>query len=96
MARTLDQSLYDRMYYRYGSDYFLSEAGENPEAEGTGGGEAAAASETEAEEYGGWVFVPVSEHLQVPGIHAAGRVGSYPATATIVSALAPSTPLGRP
>jgi putative ABC transport system permease protein len=83
MARTLDQSLNDRMYYRYGSDYFLSEAGENPEAESSGGGEAVAASETAAEEYGGWVFVPVSEHLQVPGIRAAARVGSYPATATI-------------
>jgi len=82
MARTLDRSLIDSTYYRYGADYFLAEAGENPDAEGEGGGEASA-SDTQAEEYGGWVFVPVSEHLKVPGINAATRVGSYPAAATI-------------
>ena len=88
MARTLDQSLIDRMYYKYGGDYFLAEAGENlaAEAEAAGGGEAGgggSASETEAVEVGGWVFVPVSEHLKVPGIKAATRIGSYPATAVI-------------
>ncbi|MBC7234353.1 MAG: FtsX-like permease family protein, partial [Chloroflexi bacterium] len=84
MARTLDQSLHDRMYYRYGADYFLSEAGENPALEGgASGGEGASASETAAEEIGGWIFVPVSEHLKVPGIRAVTRVGSYPAVATL-------------
>jgi putative ABC transport system permease protein len=78
MARTLDQSLIDRMYYRYGSDYFLAEAGENPEAEGE-----ESAADSEAEEVGGWVFVPVSEHLHVDGIEAVARVGTYPATTTI-------------
>ncbi|MFH1085506.1 MAG: ABC transporter permease, partial [Chloroflexota bacterium] len=76
----LDQSLYDQMYYRYGSDYYLAEAGENPES--SEGGEGSAASSA-AEEIGGWVFVPVSEHLRVPGIRAAARVGSYPAVANI-------------
>jgi putative ABC transport system permease protein len=81
MARTLDQSLYDGMYYRYGADYYLAETGESA-AEGEEGG-AASASGTTAEEIGGWMFVPVSEHLRVDGIHAATRVGSYPATANI-------------
>ena len=83
MARTLDKSLVDRMYYKRGADYLLTEAGENPEAEAEAGGEAGGASETEAEEIGGWVFVPVSEHLKVPGINGATRVGSYPAGASI-------------
>ena len=87
MARTLDQSLVDRMYYKYGGDYFLSEAGENPEAEAGGGGEGGA-SDTQAEEYGGWVFVPVAEHMNVPGVNAAIRVGSYPATANIAKSTA--------
>lgn len=81
MARTLDQSLIHRMYYKYGADYWLSEAGESPDAEEAAQGEGA--SQTSAEEIGGWVFVPVSEHLKVPGIRAVTRVGSYPATATI-------------
>jgi putative ABC transport system permease protein len=83
MARTLDKSLIDRMYYRRGSDYLLAEVGENPEAEAEAAGEGGGASETEAEEIGGWVFVPVSEHLRVPGIKGATRVGSYPAEASI-------------
>jgi putative ABC transport system permease protein len=32
---------------------------------------------------GGWIFVPVSEHLRVPDITGAVRVGSYPAVASI-------------
>ena len=85
MARTLDQSLSDRMYYRYGSDYYLMEAGENPEnEEGAPTGDTeGSASDSQAEEIGGWVFVPVSEHLKVPGITAAVRVGVYPADVKI-------------
>jgi putative ABC transport system permease protein len=81
MARTLDQSLVDRMYYKYGGDYHLTEMGESPEGEGEGAAEGA--SSTEATEIGGWVFVPVSEHMRVPEIKGAVRVGSYPAVASI-------------
>jgi putative ABC transport system permease protein len=84
MARTLDQSLTDRMQYRYGGDYLLSEAGENPEADTGGGAGAAGGSDTSSSDAqvdvlqaGGWVFVPVSEHLKVPGIRAATRIGEY-------------------
>jgi len=82
MARTLDQSLIDRMQYKYGADYLLTEAGENPEEDEAGAGSdpaggSTAADEGEAVEVGGWVFVPVTEHLKVPGITAATRVGEY-------------------
>jgi len=82
MARTLDQSLTDSMYYKWGADYLLGETGENPAADAaaTGGGAPAETSPTASE---GWMFVPVSEHLKVPQIKAATRVGSYPVTAVI-------------
>ncbi len=84
MARTLDQSLTDRMRYKYGADYFLVEVGENPSSEEEGGGAVAeTATSTEAEEVGGWTFVPVTEHLKAPGITAATRVGNYPTVANI-------------
>ena len=84
MARTLDQSLSDRMYYKHGGDYLLSEAGENlAEEEAAAGGNGGSASDSEAVEIGGWVFVPVTEHLKVPGIEFATRIGSYPASASI-------------
>ena len=50
MARTLDQSLIDRMQYKYGADYLLVEAGENPgEDEGSAGGDAVTATTAERE-----------------------------------------------
>ncbi|HUV95202.1 MAG TPA: FtsX-like permease family protein [Anaerolineae bacterium] len=83
MARTLDQSLTDRTYYKYGADYRLVESGENPSGtaggEGFGGGGGASETEASADLFSGWVFVPVSEHLKVPGVEAAARVGSYSA-----------------
>ncbi len=90
MARTLDQSLSDRMYYKTGSDYYLMEAGENPEDEegAPTGGTEGSASDSEAVEIGGWVFVPVSEHLKVPGVTAAARVGAYPADVRIAKSSA--------
>lgn len=80
MARTLDQSLIDRMYYRYGSDYLLTEIGQPPEEEQgqESGIPALAGSESE-----GWVFVPVSEHLKAEGVEAATRVGVYKARVTV-------------
>jgi len=33
-----------------------------------------------------WVFIPVTEHLKVPGIEAATRVGNYPARVSIGTA----------
>jgi putative ABC transport system permease protein len=95
MARTLDQSLIDQMYYKYGADYQLSEIGENAELDKqaamgglAGGGAQSQNPEEAAVEMGGWVFIPVSEHLKIPGIRAATRVGSFPASANIARATA--------
>jgi putative ABC transport system permease protein len=84
MARTLDQSLYDMMYYRHGSDYQLFESGESPEDRGGASGETTTSvANTQAEEVGGWVFVPVSEHMRAPGVVDAARIGIYRADATV-------------
>lgn len=81
MARTLDQSMKDTYYYRYGADYQLIESGENTElASATAspdGTTTAAPTPTTESEFQGWVFVPVSEHLKAKGVTGAIRVGTY-------------------
>jgi len=82
MALTLDTSLLDQAYYRAGADLRLAELGESttdaPTA-GPGLGTQAAASANRADAQ--WLFLPVSEHLQVPGVAAAARVGNFTAMA---------------
>lgn len=78
MALTLDTSLADQAYYRAGADLRLAELGENTAetpagGPGLGGQTAPAAAQ--------WVFLPVSEHLAVPGVAAAARVGAFTALA---------------
>ncbi len=82
MALTLDTSLADQAYYRAGADLRLAELGENTAetpvgGPGLGGQIAPAAVRAEAQ----WVFLPVSEHLEVPGVVAAARVGNFTALA---------------
>ena len=87
MAVTLDSHLRDRVYYQIGADLNLAELGENTEESEQAGlpGQqqvqtAAASDETDEPR---WLFLPVMEHLQVPGVVAAARVGDYSATANI-------------
>ena len=82
LAQTLDHHLYDQMYYRAGAEMHLVELGESTETTEPGaafGGDARpVAEEGEEEEEGpSWLFLPVSEHLKVPGVQAAARVGRY-------------------
>ena len=90
MAATLDSHLVDRIYYQTGADLSVAELGEStqtPEASGSsspssslGQTGAAAGDDTEGPR---WLFLPVSEHLRVPGVRAAARVGDYSATSNI-------------
>lgn len=95
LAQTLDAHLHDQTYYQIGADAMLVELGQTavvnsetgapasaPASEGpSGGGQASsgAAEESEITEER-WVFVPVSEHLNVPEIQAAARVGDFTAS----------------
>jgi len=86
LAQTLDHHLYDQTYYQTGADMHLVELGESTETTGPGGGAFGASvsptteEEEEEEEGPRWLFLPVSEHLKVPDVQAAGRVGRYKAT----------------
>lgn len=77
-ARSLDQTLQDSIYYATGADLNLVEGGEFvPDA-------AAGQSDATITDSGLWNFMPISDHLRLPGVQAAARVGSY--TASLASA----------
>lgn len=86
LAQTLDSHLYDQHYYQIGADGNLVELGQTTAVEGQAGASDAASGATSTE--GGqeviqeerWVFIPVSEHLNVPEVEAVARVGDYTAT----------------
>lgn len=84
MAVTLDDHLSDQVYYQIGTDLNLAELGESTEEEDllTLPGQETE-TEDESEDEPRWLFLPVSEHLSIPGVQAAARVGDYDATANI-------------
>ena len=84
MAVTLDEHLWDQVYYQVGADLNLAELGESTEEteQVTLAGQEETTEET-TEDEPLWLFLPVSEHLRVPGVEAAARVGDYSATANI-------------
>jgi putative ABC transport system permease protein len=84
MAVTLDEHLWDQVYYQVGADLNLAELGESTEEAETvtlPGQETTTAEASEDEPL--WLFLPVAEHLEVVGVQAAARVGDYSATANI-------------
>jgi putative ABC transport system permease protein len=72
MAVTLDNHLHDQVYYQVGADLNLAELGESVEEQETPGQPSSGAPEGPR-----WLFLPVSEHLEVPGVQAAARVGEF-------------------
>lgn len=77
LAQTLDDNLYDQIYYDVGSDARLVELGYYPESSGPGSfGAPAEANPTQPP---AWTFVPVTEHLRVEEIHAATRMAAFEA-----------------
>lgn len=87
MAVTLDNHLQDSVYYQVGTDLNLAELGESTDSsEGPslpGQQQVSAPSNPDTTEEPRWLFLPVGEHLQVPGVRAAARVGEYSATTSI-------------
>lgn len=93
LAQTLDAHLFDNNYYNVGADGRLTELGRTtPVTEGTTGTESGAGAAEESGTGSGstaptgsggeaqeekWVFIPVAEHLRVPGVKAATRVGDF-------------------
>jgi putative ABC transport system permease protein len=84
MAVTLDEHLSDQVFYQIGADLNLAELGESTEETETVTlpGQETTTEDTSTDEPL-WLFLPVSEHLDVAGVEAAARVGDYSATANI-------------
>jgi len=85
MAQTLDRHLHDHTFYQIGADMNITELGENASpslAMGFGGGSSTNTNQstsTSQEDTGPeWYFLPVEEHLKVPGVKAAARVARTP------------------
>jgi len=84
LAQTLDNHLYDQSYYEAGADMQLVERGAQTTAHAVGISLPGAAESSTGDDPGiRWGFLPVSEHLKVPGVEAAARVGRYEAVANL-------------
>ena len=85
LAQTLDNHLYDQMYYNIGADMNLADLGQDTSAGGStpgggGGGTEGSTLEALAEPEGPrWYFLPVSEYRKIDGVQGATRVGDYDA-----------------
>ena len=66
-ALSLDSTTYDSIYYSIGADLALVE-----------GGEYITGQDEDDQESGLWNFLPIEDHLTLPGVAAAARVGVYP------------------
>jgi len=94
IAHTLDQHLFDSAYFRVGADVRMVENGESSQRTstvgvlgGTVGGSEDGVPEDQPEALY-YVFTPVEEHLRIPGVRNATRVGTY--EAKVQSQAAPS------
>jgi len=83
MASTLDAHLLDQVGYETGGDIRLVEVGESTDKTSSVPGrqdqEDEQDDETEADQLPGpkWRFLPVDDHLLIPGVQVATRVGQY-------------------
>lgn len=73
-ASSLDQTAQDSIHYTIGADLNLAEGGEFIPDQPAG------AQNASAEISGVWNFLPVQDHLQLPGVLAAARMGQYSAS----------------
>lgn len=65
-ALSLDSTTHDSIYYSVGADLNLTE-----------GGEYITGQDKDNQENGLWNFLPIEDHLTLPGVAAATRVGDY-------------------
>ena len=79
LAQTLDRHVHDQTYYKVGADMSVVELGESSGGASSGGNPTGGQQQTSTTTDTAitpvqWVFLPVSEHLKVPGVQAAARV----------------------
>ncbi len=91
IAYTLDQHLVDSSYFRVGADVRLIEAGVPSRQSSTIGvlggtvGESNVPAQDQPETLY-YTFVPVEEHLRIPGVRNATRIGNYEAVPKVQNA----------
>ena len=99
IAYTLDQHLVDSSYFRIGADVRLIEAGVPSRQSSTVGvlggtvGESNAPVQDQPETLY-YTFVPVEEHLRIPGVRTATRIGMYEAVPKVQNAPAKTIFMG--
>lgn len=79
MAATLDGSLHRAIQYQVGAMTQLIETGQSTEQQGSQTDQDTPPEHKDIEEEARFLFIPVAEHLEVPGIEAVARVGEYQA-----------------
>ena len=80
MAHTIDASLVDATYFDIGADLNLAEQGQYTPLPTDQPGQATSGSAGQSNSQntqGVWDFLPISQHLTLPGVTAATRVGKY-------------------
>jgi len=86
LAYTLDQHLYDKSYYQGGAGLRFLDRGEGKDSGlssmfgGSDDGEETAAAEDTGPR---WLFLPVTEYLNAPGVEDVTRVARYGAVANV-------------
>ncbi|HWQ15519.1 MAG TPA: FtsX-like permease family protein [Roseiflexaceae bacterium] len=82
MAATIDGALRTAIAYQVGADMQLLETGQSTEQRQgqQPGGQPQAPERKDIEEEARFLIYPVTDHLEVPGVLAATRVGTYDAT----------------
>lgn len=79
MAATLDGALRNAIGYQVGAATQLIETGQSTEQQQPGQQQPQAPQRKDITEEARWLFVPVNDHLDIPGVTAATRVGAYDA-----------------
>ncbi|MFO8037547.1 MAG: ABC transporter permease [Anaerolineales bacterium] len=79
MALSLDAELRDNLYYQNGADLYVIEGGEFVPEDAVPGlsSDDGATQSTSLSAKGVWNFIPVDQHLEVPEVENATRVGTY-------------------
>ena len=89
LAETMDNHTYEQQAYAVGADLMLNEIGASSIAEGnfdfgsSSAGSSASTANASTITEPEWQFLPVSEHLKLPAVQAATRVGRYAATTNL-------------
>jgi putative ABC transport system permease protein len=98
LAQAIDRHLHDQTFYNVGADMSVVEMGESAQSTVSaimGGGKSAESENpAPADEEARWLFLPVSEHLKVPGVKGAARVARTPMVALFSSSALEGTFIG--